>query len=239
MMRLFDKTTSAGSDPAGRDERTGRYLETTIFGDKAHADAAAAAVRRMHDNAEWTDPRTGQTLRANTPEWLEWTHNTLVWGMLRAAEAYGPELTPAEQDKFVVEQHKAAELQGIDPAGIPSTFAELNQYIDDQQEWMALTVPAATAGATLRKPSLVGNPLKVWPTIIVQDGILALLPDWALLLHGIEGRPMNLRSAQKTTRWLMSLARRQQTPLAAIEAVTSRVDAHPYRKVRVRKGTPR
>lgn len=235
MIRLFDKASNDPSYSSARDERTGRYIETTIFGDRAHADAAAAVVRRMHDHARWTDPRTGETIEANRPDWLDWTHDSLVWGILRAADAYGPELSRVEQDLFVVEQHRAAELVGIDPARLPSTRAELDEYVEEQSDWMALSLPAAQASRNLRKPSLRGNPLTVWTGIIIQDGILALLPEWALLLHGIEGRPMNLRAAQRTTKALIAKARRSQTPSAAIAAATARVEAHPYRTVRPKK----
>lgn len=235
MMRLFDQTTSLYVDAAGRAERTARYIDTTIFGDRAHADAAAASVRRMHAHAAWTDPRTGRELRADTPEWLLWTHNTIVWGVLRAADAFGPDLSPAEQDAFVAEQRLAAEFVGIDRATVASTRAELDEYIDAQRDWMALTLPAAEITRALRKPSLRGNPVKVWTGVVIQDGILSLLPDWALLLYGIEGRPMNLRSAARTTKGMIGVARRNAGYEQTITELTTKVDTHPYRKVRARE----
>lgn len=234
MIRLFDRTSVSADYDAGRDERTGRYIQTTIFGDKAHADAAAETVRAMHARAKWTDPRTGEVLEADRPEYLEWTHNSLVWGVLRAADAFGPELSTADQDRFVVEQHKSGEWMGIDPVRLPTTRAALDAYIEEQSDWMALTLPAARAGRGLRKPLFRGNPVHAAIGIIVQDGVLSLLPDWALLLHGIEGRPMNLRGAQKTTRWLIAQARKRESAREAIENATRQTDAHPYRKVRTR-----
>lgn len=233
MMRLFYKTTGSHEDSAGRDERTGRYFETVVFGDKAHAEAAAQSVRRMHAHAVWTDPHSGQEMRADNQDWLAWTHNTFVYALIQASNAFGNELTPDEANRFIVEQIEAARLIGIeDLSVIPRSVVELEEYIDAQQSWLSLTVEAAEVTRTLRKPSFVGNPVKVWSIIIVQDGVLSLLPDWARLLYGIEGRPMNLRSAAKTTRWLMSLARKSQSYGELIGAATSRVEDHPYRKVR-------
>jgi uncharacterized protein (DUF2236 family) len=234
MMRLFDKISVNAADPQGRAERTALYIDTTVFGDKAHADAAGESLRRMHAHASWTDPVSGETLRADTPSWLEWTHNTIVWGVLRGADAFGPALSVAEQDAFVLEQHKGAELVGVDPSGIPSTRAELDAYIDDQKDWMSVCLPAAELTREMRKPSFKGNPIKVWTGIVVQDGILALLPDWALLLYGIAGRPMNLRSAERTTKGMMAVARRSQSYEAVITGFTTRVDTHPYRRVRTK-----
>lgn len=110
MMTLFSKVSDNYGDPVGRAARTVKYLDTTIFGDTAHALAAGEAVRRMHRHAQWTDERTGRTLIADDPDWLAWTYNTLVWGILRSSELYGPSLTAAERDRFVTEQH----LRGAD-----------------------------------------------------------------------------------------------------------------------------
>lgn len=234
MMRLFSAVSVTGEDAAARGERTGQYIDTTIFGDKAHADAAARSVRGMHKHATWQDPATGETLRAETESWMDWTHNTLVFAVLRAADAFGPRLTPEEQDRFVLEQHISAELVGIDPARLPATRRTLEDYINGQRHWMALCLPAAEVSQAIRKPSLKGNPVKVWTGIVIQDGILSLLPDWALLLYGVAGRPMNLRSAAKTTKGMMAAARRNHSYENVITDLTTKVDTHPYRKVRNR-----
>ncbi|MFB8386954.1 oxygenase MpaB family protein [Microbacterium sp. NPDC055910] len=233
MMRLFEAASGYSSDIEGRGERTGRYVDTTIFGDKAHADAAAEAVRRLHARAVWTDPETGNELRADHEPWLAWTHNALVYGVLRAAQEFGPDLTPAEQDEFVSEQRIAAGLQGVtDPALLPATRAELEAYIDGNKDWMALTLPAARLSRSLRKPSLKGNPAAVFVSVNVQDAILSLLPEWALLLFGIEGRPMNLRAAARTTRRIIASARKRRSTEQLVGEATQRVQTHPYRKVR-------
>lgn len=233
MMRVFYNTTASHDDSAGRDERTGRYFETVVFGDRAHADAASETVRRLHARAVWTDPRTGKELRADEPEWLAWTHNTFVYALLRASEEFGVELSAADAERFIVEQQTAATLIGIEDLSlVPSTRAELERYIDGQTDWLALSVEAAEVTRGLRKPKLSGNPLKSWTVVVVQDGVLHLLPDWARLLYGIEGRPMNLRSAARSTRRLMSWARKSKSAEQLVAEASGRVQDHPYRKVR-------
>ena len=227
MMRVFYNTTVSHEDAAGRDERTGRYFETVVFGDKAHADKASEIVRRMHAHARWTDPNTGEVLAADNPQWLAWTHNTFVYALVRASREFGVPLTDA------VEQLVAGRLIGIeDETLLPRTWADLEAYIDAQTSWLALGVEAAEVTRGLRKPVFRGNPITVWTTIIVQDGVLGILPDWARLLYGIYGRPMNLRSAGRTTAWLMSLARRSKPGAALIADATTRVQDHPYRRLR-------
>lgn len=233
MMRLFSQTSNYATDIEGRGERTGRYIDTTVFGDRAHADAAGEAVQRLHANSVWTDPHTGEVHRADRQDWLAWTHNSLVYSLLRAADAFGPRLTRAEEDQFVFEQHEAARIVGItDERLLPSTRAELDVYIEENKDWMALSLPAAEISRNLRKPNLRGNPLKMWAGVIVQDGILSLLPDWALLLFGIEGRPMNLRAAARTTARMIARARASTSTEQMITEITQRVNVHPYRKVR-------
>ncbi len=235
MMRLFDEATNSHGDSQGRDERTGRYLDTVVYGDRAHADAAARSVRRMHAHAVWDDPHTGLTLRADEPAWMDWTHNTLVYALIKAADAFGLDLTADEVDQFVVEQHVAAELLGIDPARLPSTWHELEKYIHRQRHWLSLSLPAAQVTRQLRKPNFRGNPAKVATEIVVTDGVISILPSWAALLYGIEGRPMNLRAARAATRRLMGLARKSQSYDDMLLEVTTRVENHPYRKVRPKK----
>lgn len=237
MMRVFYNTTASHDDSAGRDERTGRYFETVVFGDRAHADAASAVVRRLHEKSVWTDPATGEQMRADKPEWLAWTHNTFVYTLVRASQEFGVDLTDDEVDRFIVEQHAAARLIGIeDESLLPSTMVEMQAYIDGQTHWLALGVEAAEVTRTLRKPILRGNPLKVWTVVIVQDGVLHLLPDWARLLYGIEGRPMNLRKAARTTKHLMSGARKSKGYQQLVDEAAARVQNHPYRKVRTAAG---
>nr|WP_209707042.1 oxygenase MpaB family protein [Leucobacter exalbidus] len=233
MMRVFEGSSSYATDVEGRGERTGRYIDTTVFGDRAHADAAGEAVQRLHAASTWVDPRTGEELRADNQEWLAWTHNCIVYGVLRAADAFGPLLTLAEQNRFIVEQHTAARLVGItEPSFLPGDRARLDAYIDDNKQWMALTLPAAEISRNLRKPALSGNPVKVWVGVNIQDGILSLLPDWALLLFGIDGRPMNLRAAAKVTRRFIAASRTGKTSQDLITEVTERVQTHPYSKLR-------
>ncbi len=235
MMRLLSQVSAFNRDPEGRGRRTQSYLDTVVFGDKAHADAAATVVRKIHAQANWTDPGTGEELRAETPAWQHWTHNTVVWGLLRAADVYGPQLTPAEQDRYVIEQYVSAELLGLDTAALPSTRADLDAYIEQQQDRMALTVPAARFATNLRKPSLKGNPIQVFIGVNLQDGILYLLPDWARSLWGIEGRPMNLRLAARTTRRFLDAARKKDRYDQVLARLTEGIEDHPYVRVR----TPR
>ncbi|MBM4495788.1 DUF2236 domain-containing protein, partial [Rhodococcus hoagii] len=124
------------------------------------------------------------------------------------------------------------ELVGIDPSTLASTHAELDDYIHGRVDWLAVTLPAAEATVALRKPTLKGNPIKVASSVVIQDGIIALLPEWARTMFGVAGRPMSLGGAARATRLLMAAARRNKPYEKLIADMLSEVDAHPYRKVR-------
>lgn len=69
-MRHLSRTSIANENEAAKNarfKRTGAYLLTVNFGDRAHADAAAAHVDRLHENAVFTDPETGEVIRAKNP----------------------------------------------------------------------------------------------------------------------------------------------------------------------------
>jgi len=234
-MLHLSRTTIAregGEASAARFRRTGAYLITVNFGDKAHADAAAAHVDRLHERAVFTDPETGEVIRAKNPEWLRWTHNTFVWGSLTAAMAYGLELTEEEQDRFVVEQHRNAELLHV-PGPLPETKRELDAVIEAKGEQnAALILPAADIALALRNPG-DGGPLSRWVARNVQYGMLALMPKWALRLYGIDG--LNDKRIRAGKRWMglmMKLAARNRSMEKLVDDALAEATVHPYQKVR-------
>lgn len=238
-MRHLSRTTIAregGEASAARFRRTGEYLITVNFGDRAHADAAAAHVDRLHERAVFTDPETGEVIRAKNPEWLRWTHNTFVWGTLTATLAYGLELTEAEQDQFVREQHAAAELLHV-PGPLPETKRELDAEIEAKGETAALILPAADIARALRNPG-EGGPVKRWIARNVQYGMLALMPEWALRLYGIDG--LDDRRIRAGKRWMglfMRLAARSRSMEELIDDSLAEATVHPYQRLRGRSGS--
>ena len=238
-MRHLSRTTIAaegGAAAESRFKRTGAYLITVNFGDRAHADAAAAHVDRLHERSVHTDPETGVVTKAKTDEWMRWTHNTFVWGALTAAVAYGLELTPEERDRFVTEQHRCAELLHV-PGPLPGTWAELDHAIQEKGDRdAALILPAADIALSLRRPGGDG-PLRRWIARNTQYGLLALLPAWALRLYGIDG--LDDRRIRSGRRWMgrfMRLAARNRTMDRLIADAAEEATVHPYQRIRTGAG---
>src|SRR5438105_14823183 len=62
------------ADPWGRLNRTIRFVLHTTYGDTRTAEAACAAVRRIHDCVHGRDPVTGRAYCPPAPDLLRWIH---------------------------------------------------------------------------------------------------------------------------------------------------------------------
>ncbi len=62
------------ADPWGRLNRTVRFVLHTTYGDTSTAEAACAAVRRIHDRVHGVDAVTGRAYSAHDPDLLLWIH---------------------------------------------------------------------------------------------------------------------------------------------------------------------
>lgn len=139
VMRMIDQASSFRRFPERRAQRTGEYIMTITYGDRDAAEQAGATLRRIHQHATAVDPETGETYIAEVDDLLLWVHNSLTWTSLRAWDAYGPPLTPAEQDQYVAEQRIAAGLIAVPLDQVPSTRADLDAYMAGMLPRLAVT----------------------------------------------------------------------------------------------------
>lgn len=235
MLKHFDHVSVTSESPeAGqaRFQRTGDFILTCAFGDKAHVDAATAHVDMLHERATWTNPETGQVEVAKWPEWQRWTMYTFVWGSLEGALKWGMPLTVAEQDAFVKEQQIIAEKLHV-PGPHPSTKVELDAFIEAGKKDKALGFLGAQAALGVRNAPRSGNPFKDWLSGIVLDGILSLLPLWARQIYGVENRSdRRLARAQRLTGRFLAAARKNKSLQNLVDGGVAHATAHPYQKVR-------
>ncbi|TSE00184.1 DUF2236 domain-containing protein [Skermania sp. ID1734] len=117
--------------PRTRYERTMRYFALVAFGDTATATKAADVLVKVHSKAIGTDPVTGGTYDANSPESQLWIHVTAWHSILYCYEKFGPgKLTEDEERQYWAECARAAELQTIDPADVPRSRDEVRAYFE-------------------------------------------------------------------------------------------------------------
>lgn len=217
VMRMIDQASTFRDQPESRGRQTGLYMMTITFGDEATARRAGATLRKVHQSVRAVDPATGVAYDAEEPDLLLWVQNTLTYSALTVFQRYAADkVTPAARDRYIVEQKTAGELLGIDPAVMPSTYAELEAYLDEvlpqlaaipESLWfrdMMTSRPSAGRSPAQRRDEMIGR--------LVKDEALSMMVPVHRELFGI-----SLSRARRT-------AARIATPLM-LKAAASKVPA--------------
>ncbi|MFW6091419.1 MAG: oxygenase MpaB family protein [Actinomycetota bacterium] len=190
-------------DPWGRLMRTGEYVGTVIYGTTEDAQRAGQRLRRLHGRLRARDPWTGEEFRIDEPDLLRWVHVTEVDSFVTTARRSGVGLTDADVDRYLAEQVRAAELVGLDPATVPSSMAEVEDYYQRMRSELALTAPAVDVAKFLAMPPLPKG-LGWTPVRPAWVGVAAagfsLLPRWARRLYRMPGLPTTDVAATVTSR---------------------------------------
>jgi uncharacterized protein (DUF2236 family) len=192
-------------DAWGRLFRTAEYVGTVVFGTTADAKAAGSRVRRIHERLRATDPVTGEEFRIDQPELLRWIHVTEVESFVTTARRAGAPLSGADVDDYYAEQVRAAELVGIDPATVPASAADVEEFYRQVRPELAAGQLTAEVARFLTVPpmprwvGLAGGRFG-WLALAVVG--FTLLPRWARRLYGLPGLPTTDLSATLTVRAL-------------------------------------
>jgi uncharacterized protein (DUF2236 family) len=196
-------------DMWGRLARTSTFLATTTFGTAADAEAAVAAVRRIHGRVRGTMP-DGQPYSADDPHLLRWVHVAEVDSFLTAHQRYGASpLDQAGRDRYLAQSATVAERLGA--VDVPLTEAELRAALTDYRPELQGTEVARDAIAwLLRHPEL---PRAARPGyLMIAAAAIALLPRWArrelalpsLAVVDRAAVPLVGELATRTIRWAMA-----------------------------------
>jgi uncharacterized protein (DUF2236 family) len=196
-------------DMWGRLARTSTFLATTTFATAADAEAAVAAVRRIHGRVRGTTP-DGRPYSADDPHLLRWVHVAEVDSFLTAHQRYGAApLDQAGRDRYLAQAATVAERLGAER--VPRTEAELQQVLADYRPELEGTEVAREAISwLLRHPDL---PLPARPGyLVIAAAAVALLPPWARRELGLPSLAGVDRSAvpwvgglaTRTIRWAMA-----------------------------------
>ncbi|MHB1614047.1 MAG: oxygenase MpaB family protein [Actinomycetes bacterium] len=182
-VRLVAEYSDFDRDAWGRLFRTAAYVGVTTFGGTQAAEHAAERVRRIHAALPGVD----------SAELLLWVHVCEVDSFLSTTRRSGLGLTDAQADRYVDEQRRAAALVGLDPDGVPSTSAELTEYLQRARPRLAGTAQAYDSARFILAP-----PMPAWVALLTPArpawasaaGLaFALLPRWARRLYGAPGLP--------------------------------------------------
>jgi uncharacterized protein (DUF2236 family) len=196
-------------DMWGRLARTSTFLATTTFATASDAEAAVAAVRRIHERVRGTTP-DGEPYRADDPHLLRWVHVAEVDSFLLAHQRYGANpLDQAGRDRYLAQAATVAERLGADR--VPHSEAELVATLAEfRPELRGTPVAREAISWLLRHPEL---PLAARPGyLVIAAAAIALLPRWAreelgLPLLPVLDRttvPLAGQAVTRTIRWAMA-----------------------------------
>ena len=123
------QTATYRRDPWARLLRTLSLQLLLPFGTRSEATEAAGRINRLHKVINGTDEVTGETYDALDPDLLLWVHACLeVSSVLFYELTVGP-LTTEEKDRFHEENLVAAKLVLLTGEQVPSTYADLEEYV--------------------------------------------------------------------------------------------------------------
>jgi uncharacterized protein (DUF2236 family) len=197
VMLGFAQVTDARDDAWGRLSRTGRYVNAITYGTTAEADTAAARVRRIHE-----------ALGLDRPDWLLWVHCGAVDSWLDAHRRSGAPLTAEEADRYVEEQVVAARLVGCQQSDVPTSVAELRDYVGSVRPQLEVTPQAREAVRGLLWPPMAPKVELLTPArpawmVFALTGV-AMMPRWARRMFALPGLPTTDLQATVTARALRS-----------------------------------
>ncbi|MDY0959553.1 oxygenase MpaB family protein [Sphingomonas sp. CFBP8993] len=171
-------------DMAGRLRRTAGFITVTTYGATDAAEGMIARVRAVHDRVGGTLP-DGTPYSANDPHLLTFVHAAEVDSFLRAHRTYrDPDFPDAEADRYLAEMASIARRLGAE--NVPEDRHQLAKFLDSIRPELRVDARTRAVARTLLNqpaPSPALAPVGAWLT---QAGI-ALLPDWAARLHGLDG----------------------------------------------------
>jgi len=118
--------------------RTLRALYLIVYGTRAEAEQAGAAVRAVHTRVRGVTREplgrfpAGTPYSATTPELMLWVHATLVQASLSAYQRFAAKLTAPEEESYYQQMALVARLFGTPATVLPRTLPEFRDYFGAQ-----------------------------------------------------------------------------------------------------------
>lgn len=226
-MAGVDEHSNYLARPLDRLQRTAEYVSTIVFGDTASACQAAERVKRVHRKVRGIDPITGDAYSADDPSSLLWVHCAEVHSFLASFRAYGGAIDEGEQDLYLAEQVRAAELLDIPPATVPATRSEYRHYFAAMRPRLCLSEASRRAINLVVSPPITREllPLQA-PLRVLANAALAITPKYMRQMAGLERsrwRYIGAGAVTKAAGKVLQLPGFRQVPRGAIGRQTMAV----------------
>ncbi|MDX6606275.1 MAG: hypothetical protein QOD14_815 [Solirubrobacterales bacterium] len=186
-MAGIDQHSDYLTRPLSRLRRTAEYVATIVYGDSASARRAAEMVERIHSRVKGIDPITGSPYSAADVETKIWVHCVEVHSFLAAYRAYGARMDEAEQDAYLAEQARAAELMGIPADLIPSSRAAYRDFFDFMRPRLCVSKASRDAIELVVDPPKTRELLPHQVSLrMMASAAVAITPRYMQRMAGIE-----------------------------------------------------
>ena len=212
-------------DPMGRLNRTAFYVTSATFGAMPEVDEAVTRVRAAHQGVSGTSHR-GLAYDAAMPDLAAWVHNTLTESFLTSYREFGPGLTEAEADRFVVEQSQVGAMLGAAP--LPQTAAQLHDWVRTHPE-LSPSPGMRSAVDFLRQPPLPARQ-RLGYDVLMHAAITTMPPELTSVL-GLKARPGARQSAAALLRFLRWGLRNSPSWRAALDRCGAPYDPSKFREM--------
>jgi uncharacterized protein (DUF2236 family) len=174
----------------GRFVRTTEFVSVRTYGTLAQVDRVGRRVRKIHASLTGVDA-DGTRFRLDEPELLLWVHCGEIGSYVEIARRCGMGLTARDLDAFVGEQRRSAAVVGLDPAIVPASVAELDDYYERVRPGL---YACAEARQALRRSFNPDVPAQLLPLKLMVPPLntlaFATLPRWARRMYGLPGSPL-------------------------------------------------
>ncbi len=132
----FQRHSIIFDDPQTRLRRTDEWMSRIYFGTVGDAAKAGQAVRRMHSRVKGKTPADygpipkGTPYAASDPKLGLWVLASLADSAVVYYERIFGGLADADRERYWSEYRQVGELFGLPSSSMPTTFAELREYVD-------------------------------------------------------------------------------------------------------------
>jgi uncharacterized protein (DUF2236 family) len=173
--------------PLSRLRRTAEYVATVVYADTPSAQRAGEIVRRIHTRVLGVDPITGEPYSAEDVETKLWVHCVEVHSFLAAYRTYGGRLSDEQQDAYLAEQVRAAELMGLPSEVVPASRAAYRDFFAYMRPRLCVSAASRDAIELVVDPPLIRELLPHQGSLrTMANAAVAITPRHLRRMAGIE-----------------------------------------------------
>jgi uncharacterized protein (DUF2236 family) len=187
--------------PLSRLRRTAEYVATVVYGDTPTAERAGEMVRRIQSRVRGTDPITGSPYSADDIETKLWVHCVEVHSFLAAYRTYGGRLSDEEQDAYLAEQVRAAELMALPAELVPASRAAYRDFFEYMRPRLCVSTASQDAIHLVVDPPKTRELLPHQVSLrMMASAAVAITPGYMRRMAGVERSRLVYAGARAGTR---------------------------------------